>query len=138
IGQYRVERGRELSGAIADEESEPPDVVAEDPDEVAGLLGGTGSVGARGDAEYVQGAVANLECEQDVEPSQGERAVDVEEVDGEHAGGLGAYELLRAGVCGQRLGRWDPVASKDPPDRRGADAVAECEQFALDPDVSPA
>ena len=31
-----------------------------------------------------------------------------------------------------------PVALQDPPDRRGADAVAECEQLALDPLVSPA
>jgi hypothetical protein len=36
----------------------------------------------------VQVAVADLEREQDVEPSQGHGAVDVEEVDREHAGGL--------------------------------------------------
>jgi len=35
IGQHRVERGRELSGPIADQESEPPDVLAEVHDEVA-------------------------------------------------------------------------------------------------------
>jgi hypothetical protein len=29
IGQHRVERGRELPGPIADEEPEPPDVLAE-------------------------------------------------------------------------------------------------------------
>ena len=46
-----------------------------------------------GHAQDVQVAVADLECEQDVEPSQCERAVDVEEVDREHAGGLGAQEL---------------------------------------------
>ena len=38
IGQYRVERGRELSRAIADEEPEPRDVFAEVHDEVTGLL----------------------------------------------------------------------------------------------------
>ena len=32
----------------------------------------------------------------------------------------------------------DPVALEDSPDRRGADAVAEFEQLALDPAVSPA
>ena len=32
----------------------------------------------------------------------------------------------------------DPVAPEDPPDRRGADAMAEFEQLALDPHVSPA
>jgi hypothetical protein len=43
-------------------------------------------------------AVADLECEQDVEPPQRERAVDVEEVDREHAGGLSSQELPPAGV----------------------------------------
>ena len=40
-------------------------------------------------------------------------------------------------VCRDRR-RWDPVALEDPADRRGADAVAEFEQLALDPHVSPA
>jgi len=35
-------------------------------------------------------------------------------------------------------GRWDAVALEDPSDRRGADAVAEVEQLALDPLISPA
>ena len=96
--QHRVERGRELSRAIADEEPETVDGFAEVHHEVAGLLGGPGSVGVRGDAEEEQGAVGDLECEQDVEPSQCHRAVDVEEVDGQHAAGLGAQELPPAGV----------------------------------------
>ena len=33
--------------------------------------------------------------------------------------------------------RWDPVALQDPPDRRGAYAVAESEQFSPEPHVSP-
>ena len=45
IGQHRVERGSELSGAIADEEPELGGVVAEIHDEVAGLLGGPRPVG---------------------------------------------------------------------------------------------
>jgi hypothetical protein len=126
IGQNRVERGRKLSGAIADEELEPRDVFAEVHHEVAGLLGGPGPVGVRGDAQDVEEAVADLEREQDVDPSQGHRAVDVEEVDGEHAGGLGAQELPPAGVGVPNRGRWDPVALEDPADRRGA-AVAELE-----------
>ena len=92
----------------------------------------------RGHAQDVQVAVADLEHEQDVEPPQRHRAVDVEEVDGQHAGGLGAQELPPAGVGVPRRRRWDPVALEDPPDRRGADAVAEFEQLALDPPVSPA
>jgi hypothetical protein len=46
----------------------------------------------------VQEAITDLECEQDVEPPQRHRAVDVEEVDREHAGGLRAQELPPAGV----------------------------------------
>ena len=45
IGQHRVERGRELSRAIADQESEPRNVFVEVNDEVAGLLGGPGPNG---------------------------------------------------------------------------------------------
>jgi hypothetical protein len=48
-----VERRRELPGAVADEEPESGGVVAEVHDEVAGLLGGPGSVGMPGHAEYV-------------------------------------------------------------------------------------
>ena len=90
-----------------------------------------------GDAQDVEVAVADLEREQHVEPPQRHRAVDVEEVDREHGGGLGAQELspARVGVPDRR--RWDAVALQDAPNRRGADAVAECEQLALDSDVAP-
>ena len=70
IGQYRVERGRELPAPIADEEPEPRDVFAQVHEKVAGLLGGPGPVGMPGHAQHVQGAVTNFECEQDVEPPQ--------------------------------------------------------------------
>jgi len=117
IDQYRVERGRELSGSVADDEPEPGNVFAEVHHKVAGLLGRPGSVGMAGHAEDVQVAVADLEYEQDVEPSQRDRTVDVEEVDGQHAGGLGAQELPPAGV-GVPLRCWrDPVAAQDPADR---------------------
>jgi hypothetical protein len=117
IGQHRVERCRELSSPVADEEPEPGGVVAEVHDEVAGLLGGPGAVRVSGHAQDVQGAVADLEREQDVEPPQRHRAVDVEEVDREHGGGLGAQELPPAGVGVADRCRWDPVAPKDPTDR---------------------
>jgi hypothetical protein len=55
-----------------------------------------------------------------VEPPQRHRAVDVEEVDREHAGGLGAQELPPCGVGAPNRCRWDPVALQDPPNRRGA------------------
>jgi hypothetical protein len=91
-----------------------------------------------GHAQHVQVAIADLEHEQDVEASQGERAVDVEEVDREHAGGLGAQKLPPAGVGVPDRRWWDPVALQDPPDRRGAHAMAELEQLALEPHIPPA
>src|SRR3954452_9938070 len=94
---------------IADEEPKPAGVVAEVHDEVAGLLCRPGPVGMSGHTEDVQMAVADLEHEQDLEPPQRHRAVDVEEVDRERAGGLGAQELPPTGV-GVPQGRWwDPV-----------------------------
>jgi hypothetical protein len=51
----------------------------------------------------------------------------MEEVDREHAAGLGAQELPPTGV-GVPQRRWrDAVTLQDPPDRRGTDAVAELE-----------
>ena len=91
-----------------------------------------------GHAQHVQGAVTNFECEQDVEPPQCHRAVDVEEVDRQHAAGLGAQELPPTGVGVPQRSWWDAVALQDPPDRRGTDAVAEHEQLSLDSRVAPA
>ena len=76
-------------------------------------------------------------CVQRVEPPQRYRAVDVEEVDRKHAGGLSAQELPPRGVGVPHRRRWDAVALQDPPDRRGTDPVAEFEQLALDPLVPP-
>jgi hypothetical protein len=90
-----------------------------------------------GHAQDVYVAVADFECEQDVEPPQGHRAVDVEEVDGEHSGGLAAQEPSPAGVNVADRRPWDPVAPKDPTDGPGADAVAELEQLTLDPATCP-
>jgi hypothetical protein len=89
-------------------------------------------------AKHLQGAVADLEHEQDVEPSQRDRAVDGEEVHRQHAGGLRAQELAPTGVGLSGRRRRDPAAHEDPTDGRGAGAVAECEQLALDPAVAPA
>ena len=122
---------------IADEEPELRGTFADVHEEIAGLLGGPRSVGMCGHAQHVEVAVADLEHEQHVEPSQGERAVDVEEVDREHAGGLGAQELALAGVGMPDRCWWDAVALQDPSDRRGANPVAECEQLALESHVSP-
>jgi hypothetical protein len=111
----------------------PGGVLAQVHDEVAGLLRSPESVGMSGHAQDVQVAVADLEHEQHVESPQRERAVDVEEVDREHAGRLGAQKLPPTNVGVPRRSRWDPVTLQDAPDGRGADAVAELEQLALDP-----
>jgi len=132
----RVEGCRELPGPVADQE--PTDVLAEIHQQVAGLLGGPRSVGMCGHAQDGQVVVADLEHEQHVEPSERHRAVDVEEVHREHAGGLGAQELPPAGVGLPHRRWWVAVASKDPPDCQGADAVAEPAQLALDSLVAPA
>ena len=49
----RVERRRELTGPIADQEPKPGGMLAEVHDEVAGLLGGPGPVGMSGHAQHV-------------------------------------------------------------------------------------
>jgi hypothetical protein len=51
--QGGVERGRELPGAVADEEPKPGGVLAEVQKQVAGLLGSPGSVGMSGHAQDV-------------------------------------------------------------------------------------
>jgi hypothetical protein len=56
----------------------------------------------------------------------------VEEVNGKHAGGLRAQELPPTRIGPPHRRRWYPVALQDLADRRGADAVAELEQLALD------
>ena len=110
-----------------------------------GPSGGSGSAGwsmarpgAGGHAEDVHVAGADLHHEQAVQALQGDRAVHVEEVGGEYRRGLGAQKLPPRRV-GAPLGRRrDLQRLEDPADGRCADPVAELEQFALDPLVSPA
>jgi hypothetical protein len=66
VRQDRVELCRELTGPVADEEPESGGAFAEVHQQVAGLLGGPAPVGMGGHAQDVQGAVADLEHEQDV------------------------------------------------------------------------
>jgi hypothetical protein len=70
-----------------------------------------------------------FEHEQDVEPAQDD-CVEMKEIDGEQAGGLGAQEVAPVGV--DPSGRWsDPGGGKDAPDGAFSDAVAEPDQLAL-------
>ncbi|MGO8886255.1 MAG: hypothetical protein ACLQI7_21700, partial [Streptosporangiaceae bacterium] len=61
--------------------------------EVGDLLHGPGTVRVRGHAEDVHVAGADLDHEQAVQAPQGHRAVDVEEIGGEHGRGLRVQEL---------------------------------------------
>jgi len=91
-----------------------------------------------GHAQHVQLAIADLEGNS----TKTRRSVSAQstwkKVDREHAGGLGAQELPPTRVGAPDRCRWDAVALQDPPDRRGAHAVAESEQLALESLVPPA
>ena len=124
-GQDRVERCGELTGAVPDQEPEAGGAIVEVHQQVADLLGGPWPVRVRGDAEDVHVPGADLHDEQAVQPLEGDRAVHVEEVGGEHRGCLGVQELAPCGV-GVRLRRWrDLQGPEDPADGGGADPVAE-------------
>ena len=90
-------------------------MVAETHQEVAGLLGGPRPVGMPRHAQDVPVAVVDLEHEQHVDASQRERAVDMEEVHRQDAGGLGAQELPPTGIGVPDWCRWDAVSLQDPP-----------------------
>jgi hypothetical protein len=76
--------------------------------EVAGLLGSPGSGRVAGRPEDVHVAAADFQGEQDVDPFQGDRAVDVEEVHGQHDRGLRAQEPSPGRVGGPRWCRGYP------------------------------
>ena len=117
----------ELGGAIAQIYQKVPD-----------LLPGPQPVRVGGHGEDVHIAGLDFHDEKDVEPLEGHRAVDVEEVAGQHRRRRGAQELPPGGVGLSLRGRRDPQGLEDPADRRGADPVAEREQFTLDPLIPPA
>jgi len=92
-GQGRVERIGELPGAVADQESELRRAVTEVHQEVTDLLGSPRPVRIRGHAEDVHVAGADFDDEQAIQAAEGNRAVHVEEIGGEHRHGLGVQEL---------------------------------------------
>ncbi len=57
VRQHRVERRRELTGPIADEEPKPGDMLAEVHDEIASLLGRPRAVRMSGHAQHVHVAL---------------------------------------------------------------------------------
>jgi hypothetical protein len=137
VSQDGIEGGRELTSPVADEESEPADSVTEIHHEIADLLRGPPAVRVGRRAEDMDVAAADLQHEQHVDPPDGERAVDVEEVAGQHRRSLRAQELPpgRVGVP-VRCGRY-ARPFQDPLDGRGTDLVSELEQLTLNPLVAP-
>jgi hypothetical protein len=97
VGQDGVERSRELSGSIADEEPKPGDVAAEVDDEVAGLLHNPGVIRVGGDPKQVDPAGGHLHHHQHGQASQQDR-VDMEEIEREQTVCLRAQERPPAGV----------------------------------------
>jgi hypothetical protein len=78
-----------------------------------------------GRPQDVHGAVADFGGEEDVDPFQGDRTVDVEEVHGEHGRGLRAQEPSPGRIGRSQWCRRYPPLLEDPADRRCADAMAE-------------
>jgi hypothetical protein len=136
--RYRVERPCELPGLVADQETGTGRrALLQLYQQVPGLLGSPGAVRVRGDAEDMDVAGADADDEEHIEVAQGDCAVDMEEVTGEHGRGLRSQELPPGGVAALRRWRY-PQPFQQPPHRRGSDPEAQAEQLALDPLVAPA
>ena len=121
VGQDRVKRRGELPGPVTDQEPETCSAITEVHQEVADLLCGPGAVRFRGDPEDVHVARSDLHEEQAVQALEGHRAVDVEEVGGEHRGRLGVQELPPRGVGVPLRCRGDLQGLEDPADSGRAD-----------------
>ena len=137
-GQDRVERAGELPGPVPDQEPEVRGAITQIHQQVADLLHGPRPVRVRGDTEDVHVTRADLYDEQAVQALQGHRAVHVEEVGGEHRRCLSVQELPPGRVGAPLRCRRDLQGLEDPADGGCADPVAEFQQLALDPLVSPA
>jgi hypothetical protein len=105
-GQDRVECVSELPGPVTHQVPEARSAITQVHQQVADLLRGPRPFGIRGHAEDVHAAGAHLDHEEAVQALQGDRAVHVEEIGGEHRGCLSAQELppRRVGVPLRRRG----------------------------------
>jgi len=104
-------------------------------EQVAGLLGQPGSGRVRGHVEDVDAAGGEFDDEERVEAVQGDR-VEVEQVAGQDAVGLGVEEL-RPGGTGSPWRGIDARGVEDGPHGGGADRVAESGEFAVHAAISP-
>jgi hypothetical protein len=131
-------KGRgELPGLVTDQEPEPRGAVTEVHRQVPDLLGSPRPVRVRGHSEDVHLPGADLDHDEAVQPLERDGALDMEEIAADHRGGLRSQELPPCGVgVPLRRGRYLSLL-EDPADAGGADLVAQLEQLALDPLVSP-
>ena len=128
-----VERGGEIRSAVADQELNVLETLAEG--EVAGLLHGPLARRARGDPADVHPAGAMFDEHQHVYALQ-QHGVHMQEVDCDDPGGLGVQELPPARARAPRC-RIDARSMQDLPHGGRRDSHAELREFAVDPAVSP-
>src|SRR5665647_1979322 len=134
-GEHLVEAGGELGVAVADEESEHPTGILQVRGEIAGHLCDPWAVRVGGGSEDMHDAALHFDDEQHVVAPQKDR-VDVEEVRGNNALGLGGEELGPRWALSPGC-RWETVAAQHGRDARLRHADAELLQLADDAEITP-
>src|ERR1035437_9509685 len=134
-GEDFVEAGGELGVAVADEEPEAPAGIVQIGGEVAGDLSHPWVIGIGGGTEDVDDASLQFDDEQHVVAPQEDR-VDVEEVRGHNALGLGGEELGPRWALSPGC-RWETVVAQHGRDARLRHADAELLQLADDAEITP-
>jgi hypothetical protein len=127
--------GSEVRAAVAEQEPDVREPLAEGKSEVAGLLDCPLPGGMFGDAAEVHPAGAMLNEHQDIQSLQ-QHGVHVQKVDREDPGGLDCQELPPRQARASRR-RIDARGMQDLPHGGRCDRHAELRQLAVDPAVSP-
>jgi hypothetical protein len=121
-GEDGVEGVGELGVAVADQEAERADPLAQIHQQVTGDLGSPGRSRMSSDTQEVHRAGAYFHHEQDLESAQRD-GVQGKEVGGQQPRGVSAEESSPAGVCSAWC--WAEAGSRqDSADRRCAQAVS--------------
>src|ERR1039458_9898791 len=115
-GEHRVKTDGELGVPVADKEPETLAGVIEVGSEVTCDLGHPWAVWVGSGTKDVGDASLQLDHEQDVVPAE-QHGVDMEEVGGDDALGLGGEELAPSGARSSRS-RWETMTAQDRRDAR--------------------
>jgi hypothetical protein len=134
-GEHLVEGGGELGVPVADEESESPAGILQVRGEIAGHLCNPWAVRVGGGSEDVHDPALHFDDDQHVVAPKEDR-VDVEEVGGHNALGLGGEELGPGWALSPGC-RWETVATQHGRDARLRQCDAELLQLADDAEISP-